>query len=115
LALFPAFFEAFLAIDFFALFTTFLAERFGALDALLTDLTAFFTYSGVFFSAALRMRFATDLTAVSASAPAARATKSVICSPTGFLGSFCLFFLLSIVHQTLHWRIWRSRPNGRAA
>ena len=64
-----------MAIDFFALFTTFLAaffaERFGALDALLIDLMAFFTGLGVFFAAALRMRFATDLTAVSASAPAA--------------------------------------------
>jgi hypothetical protein len=82
-----------LAIDFFALFATFLADRFGPL-VLLIDLTAFFTGSGVFLAAALRTRLATDLTAVSASAPAAAATKSVICSPTGFLESFCSSFCL---------------------
>ena len=99
LALFPVFFfGAFFAIDFFAPFTTFLAAffsvRFGAFDDLLIDLTAFFTGAGVFLAAALRIRLATVLTAVSASAPAAAATKSVICSPTGFLGSFCSSFCL---------------------
>jgi len=86
LAWLPAFFfEAFLAVDFLVLFTIFLAPRLSAVRfdaALLIELTAFFTV-GVFAAAALRTRFATDWTAVSASAPAAAATKSVTCSPTG--------------------------------
>ena len=84
-AFFDTFFElvfAFFCIDFLAFFTLFfgapLAVAFGAFAAFDAALTAFFTGAGVFSTAVLRTRFATTLTAVSASAPAAVASRSVI-------------------------------------
>jgi hypothetical protein len=59
-------------------FMTLVAVFFGGFAAFVTALAAFFTDPGVFLAAALRARLATVLTVVSASAPAAVASKSVI-------------------------------------
>src|SRR5436190_6010275 len=97
---FVFFFDAFFGAAFFAFLATFLAAVlavfFGAFAALPIVRTAFFTGSGVFLAAVLRTRLATDFTAVSASAPAAVASKSVIWSASGLFesliccSSFCL-------------------------
>jgi hypothetical protein len=73
-AFFPAFsFGAVFSADFFARFTTFFVAFLflGALIALAATLAAFLTGRGVLSRAAFVTRFATDFTALSASAPTA--------------------------------------------
>jgi hypothetical protein len=93
-AFFPAFsFGAVFSADFFARFTTFFVAflSLGALIALAATLAAFLTGRGVLSLAAFVTRFATDFTALSASAPAAGPTSSANCSVIGFLDSSLLF------------------------